>query len=214
MDRPGNVVRAFSVDHVARLTGLSPRQLAYMDRTGFFAPEYGYADRRKPHSRIYSFKDLVALRVIAMLRLRHRIPLQRLRKVRTELTRHDAAPWTDIKLYVRGKKVHFEEPDTGRVRGALDKQYIAVYAVDEIAGDMADKAASLKRREPEDIGHVERHRYVTHNAWVVSGTRIPTAAIRQYDEDGYSVAEILREYPGLTEDDVRAALAHEETSAA
>jgi len=214
MDRSGNVVSAFSIDHVARLTGLTARQLAYMDRTGFFTPEYGYSDRRKPHSRIYSFKDLVALRVIAVLRTRHRIPLQRLRKVRAELTKHDEAPWTNLKLYVRDKDVHFKEPDTGRVRKALGGQYTAVYAVDEIAGDMAAKAADLKRREPDDVGHVERHRYVTHNAWVVSGTRIPTAAIRQFHEDGYTVSDILSEYPGLTEDDVRAALEHEETTAA
>lgn len=214
MDGFGNVVSAFSVDHVSRLTGLTARQLAYMDRTGFFAPEYGYADRRKPHSRIYSFKDLVALRVIAMLRRKHRIPLQRLRKVREELTRHDEAPWANLKLYVQGKEVHFKEPATGRVRSALGRQYTAIYAVDEIANDMAAKVETLKRREPDDVGHVERHRYVTHNAWVVSGTRIPTAAIRQFHEDGYSVSDILREYPGLTEDDVRAALEHEETTAA
>lgn len=209
-----NIISAFSAEHVERLTGLTKRQLAYMDRTGFFEPEYGYEDRSKPYSRIYSFKDLVALRTIAVLRLRHRIPLQRLRKVRAELTRHDRAPWTNLKLYILGKEVYFREPKTGRMRGAVGRQYVAEYAVQDIANDMAEKVASLKRRDPDDIGHVERRRHVTHNAWVVSGTRIPTRVIRQYHDEGYSIADILREYPSLTEKDVRAALEHEDVLAA
>ncbi len=50
-------------------------------------------------------------------------------------------------------------------------------------------------------------------AWVLAGTRIPTGAIRRFAEAGYTVNQILREYPSLTREDVAAALAHEEALA-
>jgi uncharacterized protein (DUF433 family) len=51
---------------------------------------------------------------------------------------------------------------------------------------------------------------VTHNTPVVAGTRIPTAAVRRFHEAGYSPSQIMREYPSLTPEDVKAALVYEE----
>jgi uncharacterized protein (DUF433 family) len=45
-----------------------------------------------------------------------------------------------------------------------------------------------------------------HNAWVVAGTRIPTEAIWNFHAAGYDAEAIIREYPRLTPDDVRAAI--------
>jgi uncharacterized protein (DUF433 family) len=47
------------------------------------------------------------------------------------------------------------------------------------------------------------------NAWVVAGTRIPTSTIWHFWEDGYDAEGIMREYPDLTKEDVKAALNHE-----
>jgi uncharacterized protein (DUF433 family) len=55
---------------------------------------------------------------------------------------------------------------------------------------------------------------VSHNAWVVAGTRIPVAAIRRFKDAGYSVDQIIQEYPDLTPQDVEAALAHQEEPSA
>ena len=52
------------------------------------------------------------------------------------------------------------------------------------------------------IGRIAQHRYVSHNAPVVAGTRIPTAAIRRFKEAGYSVGQIIKEYPDLTDHDM------------
>ena len=38
------VVRAFSADHVCRLTGLSKARLVEWDRIGFFRPEHASAN--------------------------------------------------------------------------------------------------------------------------------------------------------------------------
>ena len=204
-----NVIRAFSADHVVKLTSLSHRQLSYWDKTGFFSPRHAAEDRRLPYSRIYSFRDLVGLKAIALLRKDHGVPLQRLREVAAELSRREGASWSETRFFVLDKRVHFEEPETGGVREAVSGQYVIIPLV-EIVSDVSREAEALRKRAPGQCGEVERHRYVARNAWVVAGTRIPTGAIRRFVEAGYTVNQILREYPSLTRDDVTAALAQEE----
>ena len=85
MSEADNVVRAFTLENVERLTGVTQRQLKYWDDTDFFKPEHAYENRRSPYSRIYSFQDLVALRVLKQLRSESDISLQHLRKVGEEL---------------------------------------------------------------------------------------------------------------------------------
>lgn len=72
-------VDGFSVSQVERLTGVNRKTLHFWDRSGFLSPSvlgaHGTGSRR-----IYSFRDLVALRVAAQLRDAG-ISLQSLRKV-------------------------------------------------------------------------------------------------------------------------------------
>ncbi len=69
----------FSTAQVERLTGIGAKTLHFWDRSGFLSPSivqaHGTGSRR-----IYSFRDLVALRVAAQLRDAD-ISLQALRKV-------------------------------------------------------------------------------------------------------------------------------------
>src|ERR1051325_2480111 len=201
-------IRAFSPEHVAKLTELSQRQLRYWDATGFFPPRFGSETRRNPFSCIYSFKGVVGLRTVSILRKSYGIPLQTLRKVARELSQYKEAPWAKIVLYVLGKEVHFREPDTGKIRGVLSRQYVSV-PLRSIIEDVSVRASALRERARQQIGRVERHRYIAHNAWVLAGTRIPTAAIRRYAEAGYSADKIIKEYPPLTGQDIQAALKHE-----
>ena len=83
-----------------------------------------------------------------------------------------------------------------------------------VISDVARESQKLLRRPKGRIGKVERNRNVVQNAWVVGDTRIPTAAIRCFHEAGYSTADLLKEYPTLTENHLLAALAHEEKQAA
>ncbi|HZL60080.1 MAG TPA: DUF433 domain-containing protein [Stellaceae bacterium] len=202
-----SVIRAFDADHVVRLTGLTHGQLRYWDKTGFFNPEYG-SMQRTPVGRIYSFQNVVGLRTLSILRGDYRIPLQRLRKVAVELYKHRNAPWSELTLHVLGTSVYFKEPETGKVREALSGQYAAL-PLKTIMEDVAEAANKLRQRTPAQIGRIEKHRFIIHNAWAVAGTRIPVRAIQRFHEAGYSPANIIREYPTLTEQDVKAALQHE-----
>lgn len=205
----GNIIQAYSADHVVRLTGLSKSQLRYWDKTGFFAPSFAAGNRRSPFSGLYSFRDVVGLRTLSILRNKHRISLQHLRDVAKELEHHMANPWSTITLYVRGKSVHFQEPDTQRVREALTGQYVADIPLEKIANDVATEAGKLKQRSEKQIGQIARNRYTQHNAWVIAGTRIPVKAIWRFHEAGYSAEEIRQEYPSLMIADIKKAIERE-----
>lgn len=201
---------AFTAEHVCWLTGLSTRQLRYWDKTEFFRPTFLEEFGRRPFGRIYSFRDVVGLRAIAILRNAHRIPLQELRRVGAWLkTRHEAR-WSSLRFALQGRRVVFFDPDQGvavEPRGA--GQEVIPIALEPIANEMQRAAAKLRKRRRDQIGQVSRNRYVVHNAWVIAGTRIPTSAIWNYHEAGYSVDAIMREYPRLRAADVKAAITFE-----
>ena len=111
-----NTISAFSEDHAERLTGVSKRQLRYWDRTGFFQPEMAAENRRMAFSRIYSFRDIVQLRVLNVLRNQYNVPLQHLRKVSEELSHLSDSKWTATELFVLNRRVIFVEPNTDKYR--------------------------------------------------------------------------------------------------
>jgi uncharacterized protein (DUF433 family)/DNA-binding transcriptional MerR regulator len=204
------IIRAFSEDSVKRLTGLTTSQLRYWDNTGFFAPEYADPNRKTAFSRLYSFRDIVALRTLSVLRNQHNVPLQHLRKVANKLCHLGYDLWTNTTLYVLNKKVVFHEPGTDLPQEVVSGQYVIGILLKTIISDTTKDVEKMRRRDPEKIGLVERSRYINHNAWVVGGTRIPTAAIKRFKEAGYTDEQIIAEYPDLTARDIRAALIHEE----
>ncbi len=207
-----NVIRAFSVDHVVRLTGLSKRQLSYWDKTGFFRAQYAFEDRRSPYSRVYSFRDVVGLRALALLRKKHGVSLQHLREVAEKLSHLREALWAQTILYVLNGEVYFDEPETGRRRGVVSGQFVSIPLI-AIMDDVSADVEKLKERGTTETGKIERHRHVARNAWVVAGTRIPTKAIAEFKKAGYSAEEIIHEYPLLRAADITAALKHEKVLA-
>jgi DNA-binding transcriptional MerR regulator len=202
-----NIVAAFSAEQVVKLTDLTMRQLAYWDNLGFFSPQYASNDRQAPYSRIYSFKDVVGLRTLSVLKSKYGCSLQHLQQVAKELSNYSQAPWSEITLYVWKGKVQFKEPETGRVRGVVDGQY-AMLPIRSVMEDVEKDAEKLRHRDPEQIGKVEKHRFVSHQAEVISGTRIRVATIRRFIEAGYSTEQILKEYPTLTAADIEAVKRH------
>lgn len=209
-----SVVAAFSEDQVERLTGISKSQLRYWDRTDFFKPTFAAENRRAAFSRIYSFRDVASLRILNVLRNQYRLPLQHLRDVARQLPALPDVMWTSMELFVIGRRVAFVEPGSDQHREIVSKQYLLGIPLKVVASDTQRDVERLSARAPEEIGRVSRSRNVAHNAWVLAGTRIPVATIKRFAADGFEIAQILKEYPRLTEADIRAALAHEESGAA
>src|SRR5438445_302961 len=102
---------AFTGHQVERLTGLSPRVLRYWEETEVFRASYIDDRPHRPYRRIYSFRDVVSLRTLALLR--KRVPLDELRRVGQYLSDRYEAPWAELRFGVIGRRVVFPDPATG-----------------------------------------------------------------------------------------------------
>jgi DNA-binding transcriptional MerR regulator len=127
----------YSAHQAARLSGCSAAQLAYWERIGLVAP----------HDSEYSFRDLVALRVVASL-LEAGLPLGRVRHA----VRYLVASGEDIaglRLVTNGDRV-WACRDDGQILDALRRGQLALFVeVDAYARevDAEVKSFDAERRE-------------------------------------------------------------------
>jgi uncharacterized protein (DUF433 family) len=203
------VVSAFTEDHVERLTGVSQRQLRYWDRTGFFVPSLAYEDRRSPYSRLYSFRDVVSLKIVSALRNDANVPLPHLREVKEKLAHLGDDLWATTTLYVLNRRVIFDSPDMDRREEVVSGQVMLQIPLKVVSGNTEEAVKALRKREDAAIGKIERRKNVAHNQAVIAGTRIPVRSVKAFADAGYSVEQIQKEYPTLTAEDIQAAISFE-----
>lgn len=144
-----SILRAsFSTAQVARLTGLTARQLDHWDRQGFLspslAPANGYGSARR-----YSFGDLVRLRLAGRLRASG-FGLNQIRQCVATLKRLDPsrAGIEDARLLIAGKRVIWVHDDDHLVDVLHGGQLMLVFPVGEAVRDMARAAAALSAEAP------------------------------------------------------------------
>lgn len=208
-----NVIATFSEDHVERLTGLSKGRLRNWHKTGFFKPAFTDSESRDI-ARVYSFRDLASLNVLKALRDTFGVSLQHLKKVKDKLRNLDDEGWASMTLYVLNKRVVIKPSNEEPPLEVVSNQLIFnAFPLQVVHQKMADSVRRLNERGSDEIGSVERRRRVAHNAPVIAGTRISVQAVRNFHDAGYSVDQILSEYPVLTRNDVEAAIAYEEKAA-
>lgn len=201
----GTLIAAFSAEQVHRLTGLSVARLHSWDNSDFFRPSYAYEDRRSPYSRVYSFEDVVGLRTLAILRTK--VSLQHLRRVANRLKAHSGKPWSQLSLYVLNREVHFRNPETEEVEGAISGQRVFNLPLISVAEDIQAKTEEMRKRSPETYGKIVRHKFILGGALAIAGTRIAVDNILSLAGAGYTEEQIIAEYPDLRPEDVQAALA-------
>ena len=148
-----DVIAAFSEDHVTRLTGSRSVDCATGTRPDF-APSYTDENPRVPFSRIYSFKDVVAVRVLEMLRVQNSVPLQQLRKVAEALASLGDDKWTATKLWVLNKKVIIQPPGMDQPREVITGQYVLPIELRQIISDTDRDIQAMHSRSADLIGRV------------------------------------------------------------
>jgi uncharacterized protein (DUF433 family) len=77
---------------------------------------------------------------------------------------------------------------------------------------MAKAARALRERDSATIGQITRHRGTANNKPVIAGTRIAVKSVKAFSEAGYSIDQIREQHPILTDEDIRAALAHRDAA--
>lgn len=197
-----DVLLAFSTREARALTGVSLRRLQYWDETGFIRPSVAAREGRGS-PRLYSFRDLVQLRIVA--RLRNQLSLQALRKLKDALDVD--APFATIRfaLLPGGDVVYLGPaglPESARRPGQITLTFDI--ELEEIRADLAGAIRTL--RERTGVGRVSKHRGVLAGQEAVDGTRVTQAAIRRMLRRGWSTARVISEYPELRAEDVDAAV--------
>lgn len=189
---------AFTTEEAQRLTGLSTRRLQYWDETDFIRPSVA-ARQGRGWPRLYSFRDLIQLRVA--VQLRDRLSLQALRRLKAALDTE--APFATVRFALLvddevvylGPEGHYE---AARAPGQIVIEFDV--PLQEIRTTLARDVDHLRARK--GAGRVEKRRGVLGSQTVFAGTRIRPEAVVRALEAGWTEARILAEYPDLRRADI------------
>jgi uncharacterized protein (DUF433 family)/DNA-binding transcriptional MerR regulator len=208
-----SIIGAFSEEQVSILTGLSKAQLRAWNRRGFIRPEFKAGDdSRKPFTYIYSFKDLLKLRVLNQLRNVYQVKIHELERVERELAHMGDEKWTQQRLWVHNRMVVFEEPESSRKREISSRQFIAEIPLEVVTLDAREDIRRLNRRGAGEVGKCVKNRSLHSSEYVFAGTRIPVASVKAYLDAGFEASEIVKRLPDLELADVEAARQFDEAA--
>jgi DNA-binding transcriptional MerR regulator len=142
----------FTSHQASRLTGCTPRQLRYWDQIALVRPTVQQTGGRPGVPRLYSFRDLVSLRVVKSL-LDGGMSLQRVRRA-YEFLRRKAGMDTqlsDVKLITDGVSIFKVARREGEILDALRQGQMAFFvALDEIVQSI-DAEVSAFRQDREQF---------------------------------------------------------------
>lgn len=205
MSSIARIPKVYTDEQAARLAHLSLGQVRYWDGTGFFEPSLAYEDRRVAYSRLYTFDDIVALRVLGELRNKHDVSLQHLRKVRDKFQLPQSS-WADEELFVNKKRVYFKNDRGNFVNAETDEETLPNIPIPQVIASVRQDAEQSGIRPTSAVGKKTQRAPVARKAEVFEGTRIPIDTVKEYFQAGLKPEDILRDYPTLQEADIEAAI--------
>ena len=139
--------QGYRVPEVCRIIGISCRQLDYWARTELVRPSIQDA-QGSGTQRLYSFQDLVQLRVIKKL-LDAGVSLQRVRKA-VEYLGHIKAPATGVTLMSDGARIYAVDSPEAVIDLLSKGQGVFAIAVDKVYTDLEGTLA--KGKKPRGAG--------------------------------------------------------------
>ncbi|MCH7899817.1 MAG: MerR family transcriptional regulator [Acidobacteria bacterium] len=155
--------QAFTAEQTCRLSNCTHHQLRYWDRVGLVSPSIQGTGGRPGVRRLYSFRDLIALRVVRSL-LDNGMSLQRVRRAWDYLRREGGMEdqLSDVKLVTDGQTIFRVSNDDGELMDALREGQLAFFvAIDEIAREVEEDVTrfeldrdiflTMLRRVEEDV---------------------------------------------------------------
>ncbi|HEY7704828.1 MAG TPA: helix-turn-helix domain-containing protein [Acidimicrobiia bacterium] len=155
--------QGFTAEQACKLTNCTPHQIRYWDRVHLVSPSIQGTGGRPGIRRLYSFRDLVALRVVRSL-LDNGMSLQRVRRAWDYLRRNADmdSHLSEVKLVTDGQTIFRVSSDDGELLDALREGQLAFFVrIDEIARTVRedvtrfeldrDEFLSMLRRVEDDV---------------------------------------------------------------
>jgi DNA-binding transcriptional MerR regulator len=148
----------FTPAQAARLAGCTPAQLESWDRSGLVAPTGGDPAASGRADEVddgpYSFRDLVALRMVRSL-LDAGLSLTRIRRAVAELSR-GGDELTELRLVTDGDRV-WACRDDGQILDALRHGQLALFvAVDQLAAEVDAEVRQFSRERQSFVDDLRR----------------------------------------------------------
>jgi uncharacterized protein (DUF433 family) len=197
----------FPLDEAARLAGITVWRVKHWIERGVHIPERATAARPLP--LFLTFRDVVALRVLGILRSK-KVSVRELVASAAVLREHHDSPWAALRFLVGNRRVYWTNPETGKIENPpTGQQTTEGYPLEKIVAKLTREVKQARSRKVEDRGEVVSVRGVMGGQPCIKGTRIPSRTIADFAAAGYSIPQILREYPQLNRADVLAALKYE-----
>lgn len=151
-------MEGFTAQQTSRFTGCTAHQLRYWDRIGLVKPSVQETGGRPGVRRLYSFRDLVALKVVKSL-LDHGMSLQRVRRAYSYLRKRAALDdhLSEVKLVTDGQSIFKIARSDGELLDALKEGQLAFFiAIDEIAAGVDGKVAEYLYDREEFVTALRR----------------------------------------------------------
>ncbi|MDH4308151.1 MAG: MerR family transcriptional regulator [Acidimicrobiia bacterium] len=136
----------FTAQQACKLTGCTHHQLRYWDRVALVRPTIQNTGGRPGIRRLYSFRDLVALRVVKSL-LDNGMSLQRVRRAWDYLRRNGAMDdhLANVKLVTDGSTIFSIAHSDGELLDALRQGQLSFFvAIDEITRTVEDDVSRFE----------------------------------------------------------------------
>jgi DNA-binding transcriptional MerR regulator len=137
----------------SRIVGVSLRQIQYWDEQGFVRPSVKLAGGRGT-KRLYSFHDLVCLKVIKDLAW-HGLNLQKIRRCLRPLRAHPAKTMRlaqSLKYITDGESLFVITDDRQKILAAMERQFVLSLGIGnlvrELNGEVKRAARLREKRAP------------------------------------------------------------------
>lgn len=153
----------FTAQQACQLTGCTPHQLRYWDRVDLLRPSIQSTGGRPGRRRLYSFRDLVALRVVKSL-LDNGMSVQRVRRAWDYLRRTGdmEGHLSEVRLVTDGQSIfRVASDDEGLLDALRDGQLAFFVAINEITLEVEEDVSRFEldreqflemlRRVEEDV---------------------------------------------------------------
>jgi len=130
----------------SRIVGVSLRQLQYWDERDFIRPSAQPAEGRGT-KRLYSFHDLVCLKVVKDL-ARRGFTLQKIRrclKPLKEMNAHTERPTESLKYLTDGEELFVLTNDRRRILDAMERRFLVSLGIGHLVRELDGQVKRLER---------------------------------------------------------------------
>jgi DNA-binding transcriptional MerR regulator len=146
-------MNAYDSKTASRIVGVSLRQIQYWDEQGFIRPSVKLAGGRGT-KRLYSFQDLICLKVVKDL-THHGFSLQKIRRCLQPLKEYSARasrPLESLKYLTDGEQLFVITSSREKILDAMNRQFVLSLAIGnlvrELNGDLQRSAGNVARKRP------------------------------------------------------------------